>query len=90
MKNISEVLHLASETHHTVYKKVEGEDGDWAIWYANWIIELSDLPELLDKKFVKSELIYYLVKLDKDYNHEKPQEKWEDYYAERLQKYFSN
>ena len=32
------------ETHHRVYRITDGEDPDWATWYANWLVQLSELP----------------------------------------------
>lgn len=89
IKQISELLHEAGETHHTVYKIVDGNDPDWASWYSDWLINLSKFPEFLGVKPVRSELTYMLVKLDKDYTREKPEEKWEDYYAKKLLEYFA-
>ena len=45
---IAELLHEAAETHHRVYRITDGEDADWASWYADWLIRLSELPDLLD------------------------------------------
>jgi hypothetical protein len=55
---ISALLHEAGETHHRVFRIVDGVDDDWALWYAQWLIELSELPDLLGAKPVRSELIY--------------------------------
>jgi len=81
---IADLLHEAAETHHVVYRIVDGDDPDWASWYANWLLDLSELPDLLGTKPVRSELVYTLVKLDKDYTAAKPSERWEDYYAREL------
>jgi hypothetical protein len=81
---IAELLHEAGETHHQVYRIVDGDDPDWASWYSDWLLNLSELPQLLGKKPVRSELVYMLVKLDKDYSSDKPPEKWEDYYSKKL------
>ena len=83
-QRISELLHEAAETHHTVYRITDGEDPDWASWYASWLIDLSELPELLGAKPVRSELVYLLVRLDQAYTAAKPGEPWEDYYARTL------
>ncbi len=32
---VAEILHQAAELHHQVYKKVDGNDLDWASWYAD-------------------------------------------------------
>ncbi len=85
---ISSLLHEASETHHGVFRIVDGADDDWASWYADWLINLSELPALLGVKPVRSELVYLLVSLDKQYTADQPGESWEPYYADRLARYF--
>jgi hypothetical protein len=85
---ISALLHEAAETHHIVYRIVDGDDPDWASWYADWLVKLSELPDLLEVKPVRSELVYMLVRLDKKYTIESPNEKWEDYYARGLLEHF--
>jgi hypothetical protein len=81
LEQISGLLHEASETHHRVFRIVDGTDDDWASWYAQWLIELSELPDLLGRRPVRSELIYLLVGLDRQYTAENPGESWELYYA---------
>ena len=88
-KQISELLHEAGETHHTVFRITDGADDDWASWYSDWLTQHSELPDLLGKKPVRSELTYMLVKLDKDFTSEAPEEPWEDWYAARLIEHFS-
>lgn len=88
-EQISHLLHEAGETHHRVFQIVDGADDDWATWYADWLVNLSELPSLLGAKPVRSELTYLLVSLDKEYTSESG-EPWEAYYAHRLLKYFSH
>jgi hypothetical protein len=59
---IAALLHEAGETHHRVFRIVDGADDDWASWYADWLINLSELPELLGRSPVRSELVYMLVR----------------------------
>jgi len=88
-KNIVELLHIAGETHHAVYLKEEGNDPDWASWYSNWLIDHSNLKNVLGTIPVRSELTYLLVKLDKDYQIKKPDTPWQEQYAEEILKHFS-
>ncbi len=88
-KQISELLHEAGETHHTVFRITDGADDDWASWYSEWLTEHSELPDLLPRKPVRSELTYMLVKLDQDYAAESPDQPWPDWYASRLIDHFS-
>ena len=87
-KKISDLLHEAGETHHIVFRISDGDDPDWASWYADWLVNHSELPDLLDVKPVRSELTYMLVRLDKRYTMEVPDEKFEDYYARGLLEHF--
>ncbi len=87
-EQISHLLHEAGETHHRVFRIVDGADDDWATWYADWLVNLSELPTLLGAKPVRSELTYLLVSLDKEYTATGPGEPWEAYYAERIRSHF--
>ena len=89
LESISSLLHEAGETHHRVFRIVDGADDDWASWYADWLINLSELPALLGAKPVRSELTYLLVGLDKQYTAEQPGEPWESYYARAIADHFS-
>ena len=89
-ERISGLLHEAGETHHRVFRITDGADDDWASWYAQWLIDLSELPDLLGARPVRSELTYLLVSLDKDYTASQPSETWETYYAQRILAHFSS
>ncbi|MEV8637158.1 hypothetical protein AB0395_36505 [Streptosporangium sp. NPDC051023] len=84
VEQVRDVLHEAAETHHEVYRIVDGADDDWASWYADWLINLSELPNLLGTTPVRSELVYELVGLHKEYTAKVAEEDWESYYAQRL------
>jgi hypothetical protein len=81
---IAALLHEAGETHHLVYRIVDGEDPDWASWYADWLIEHSELPEILGAKPIRSELVWLLVGLDRDYGDTSPNVPWPEWYAQRI------
>lgn len=83
-RRIADLLHEAGEAHHVVYRIVDGDDPDWASWYSEWLLELSELPEILGAKPVRSELTYHLVRLDREYTAAGSDDKWEDYYAREL------
>jgi hypothetical protein len=87
-RRLADLLHDAAETHHQVYAIRDGDDPDWATWYADWLVNLSRLPEMLGHKPIRSELTYLLVKLDKDYLRNTQGERWEDYYASRILAHF--
>ena len=53
------------------------------------LIAHSELPVLLGVTPVRSELVYLLVALDKEYTRGQPDEPWPDYYASRLTAHFA-
>ena len=88
--SISALLHEAGETHHRVYRIVDGADDDWASWYAEWLIRLSELPQVLGMTPVRSELVYMLVQCNMEYLADAPSEPWEDVYARKLIRRFAS
>jgi hypothetical protein len=83
---IAELLHEAAETHHTVYRITDGDDPDWASWYADWLLDLSELPELLGARPVRSHLVHALVELERAHGAEAG---WERSYARSLSERFA-
>ncbi|HUC58213.1 MAG TPA: hypothetical protein VMA95_12485 [Streptosporangiaceae bacterium] len=90
LERIGELLTEVSETHHRVFRIVDGADDDWASWYAWWLISYSELPAILGVKPVPSELIYLLVSLDKEYTGRPREERWQSYYAGRIASHFED
>jgi hypothetical protein len=87
---IAALLHEAGETHHVVYRIVDGDDPDWASWYAQWLLDLSELPQILETTPVRSELVWMLVSLDKEYTTSNPGVRWPQWYAERIVERFGS
>lgn len=90
VQRVSALLHEAAETHHVVFRITDGSDDDWATWYADWLGRLSELPDILGRPVVRSELTHLLVELDRSFTSESPGGAWEDYYAERLVAHFAS
>ncbi len=86
---IAGVLHEAAETHHVVWRIKDGDDPDWASWYADWLLGLSELPDLLGTKPVRSHLVHALVQLDRDHVAAGSPGGWEVAYAQGLTKRFA-
>jgi hypothetical protein len=87
---VQELLHEAGETHHVVFRIVDGADDDWASWYTSWLVDHSELPGVLGARPVPSELTWMLVQLNKDYSDTTPDEPWEAWYAPRLLAHFTS
>lgn len=87
---VSALLHEAGETHHVVYRITDGADDDWASWYSDWLVNHSELGEILGSQPIRSELTALLVELDREYSDRSPDQRWEDYYASRLVERFGS
>ena len=85
---IADVLHEAAETHHVVWRITDGDDPDWASWYSDWLLDLSELPALLGAKPIRSHLVHALVQLDRDHVESGSSERWENAYARGLRERF--
>ena len=86
IERVRDLLREAGETHHRVYRITDGDDPDWASWYADWLLELSELPQVLGSKPVRSELVYLLVKLGKETAEGEP---WQERYAREIVRHFA-
>jgi hypothetical protein len=84
LKQLSALLHQAAETHHQVFAITDGDDADWATWYADWLVNLSHFSDLVGTRPPRSAVTYQLVSLDKEYVQARSTEAWEDFYAARL------
>ncbi len=88
--SVAALLQEAAETHHHVYRITDGTDDDWASWYAGWLLELSELPQLLGTRPVRSHLVHALVQLDRDHSSSKTDESWQNFYARHLRDQFAS
>jgi hypothetical protein len=83
-QRVSDLLHEAGEVHHVVYRITDGADDDWASFYADWLIDHSELPEALGSAPTRSHLVHELVESERAFAAADPAARWEDVYAERI------
>jgi hypothetical protein len=84
LQAVADLLEEAAETHHRVYRITDGADDDWASWYADWLLELSELPDLLGIRPVRSHLVHALVQAERDHAASDAGEAWSSSYARAL------
>jgi glutaredoxin len=75
-------LREAGHAHHTAYAATNGEDVDWAIWYADYL--RNPLAENLQMNFHQSQLIYCLMDADFEHQARSPDSDWAEYYASEI------
>jgi NAD(P)H-hydrate epimerase len=61
---LANLLNETAEAHHKAFAATDGEDAEWPIWYADYLLD--KMRGMLNSKFTKSELIYILVSADKE------------------------
>jgi hypothetical protein len=88
-ERISALLHEAGAVHHVVYRITDGADDDWASFYADWLIDHSELPEALGGAPTRSHLVHELVESERAFADAAPPATWEDFYADRITRRFA-
>jgi hypothetical protein len=83
-ERVSDLLHEVAEVHHVVYRMTDGADDDWASFYADWLIEHSELPEALGRVPTRSHLVHELVESERAFAESAPEAPWEAFYAGRI------
>jgi hypothetical protein len=83
-QRVGDLLHEAGEVHHVVYRITDGADDDWASFYADWLIDHSELPATLGCAPTRSHLVHELVEAERALAEAAPGARWQDFYAERI------
>jgi hypothetical protein len=85
---LAALLTETSEAHHQAFADVDGEDPEWPMWYADFMIDR--LSELLHAPLTRSELICILLNLSRLQPAEAPDVSWQEYYADYLIERYHN
>lgn len=82
---VAGLLDEASEVHHVVYRITDGADDDWASFYADWLLDHSELSEALGGAPTRSHLVHELVDCERAVHAATPSPpRWQEVYAERI------
>lgn len=77
---IADLLHQTGRAHHAAF--VDGDDPEWPLWYAAHL--QAPLSKLLGFELTQSEIVYWLVRLDREYRATGSLEPWSQWYADML------
>lgn len=83
-QRLATTLARAKDVHGVVAQRTGGADPEWALFYAWWLINWSDLPELLGATPGLGELTARLVSLDAAYRSVPRDQAWPEFYARDL------
>ena len=78
-QQLAELFHQAKEAHFKAHLATDGADPEWPLWYADYLLD--PLRQILQVDLTKSELVYLLVKVDREQRENAPHENWTEYYA---------
>lgn len=81
---LAATLEAAEHAHAAVSARTGGADPEWALFYAWWLRDWSDLPEILGWRPTLSGLVHELVRLDRAYRATAGAGSWAEYYARDL------
>lgn len=79
---IEELLEETAAAHHEAFVETDGADAEWPLWYASHIVE--KLRVAVGFAGTRSELVYWLVRLDREYGDADSAIPWARFYAARL------
>lgn len=78
-EKLIDLFRKTGEAHHQAFVETDGDDPEWPTWYAEYLHEA--LSSLLNASFTKSQLIYLIVKADREQAQEAPGSDWATFYA---------
>jgi len=81
---ISSALEAAAFSHHQEFHDLNHTDPNWSDWYAQWLLEESEISDLLSPHFGIEQLSAFLHKLDGRYQHSYQEHAWCDLYAQQI------
>lgn len=84
LEAIASALAGAERAHAAAFASVNGEDPDWAVFYAGWLVDRSLLLSLVESPPERNALSEALADIDRRYVAENPDESWDRYYARDL------
>ncbi len=79
---IAALLTETAAAHHAAYIATDGADDEWPLWYASYLVDR--LPSISTFMGTRSELVYWLVRLESEYLETSSEIPWPRFYAARL------
>ncbi len=79
---LAELLRQTGRAHHQAYAATDGEDEDWAIWYAGHLHDR--LVPLLAAPIERSRIVCCLMAIADEHETSDPDAPWPEFYAARI------
>ena len=82
LEQLSKLFHQTGDAHHQAFVDTDGEDPEWAIWYAEYLHER--LTPYLAAPITRSRLVFCLIGADDEHRATESEVPWPEYYAQRF------
>lgn len=79
---LAALLKEAGHAHHEAFASTEGDDPEWATWYADYLQQ--KLSAFFGREISQAEIAQALTTLDERYRAHKVDTGWPAYYAQAL------
>ena len=79
---LAELLKQTAAAHHEAFAATDGEDPDWAIWYADQLCDR--LPPFLAAPITRSRIVQCLMATADEHEAVDPEAPWTEFYAARI------
>ena len=82
IRRLTELFRETGTAHHEAFIKTDGEDPEWALWYADYLH--GRLKPFLAAPITRSRAVFCLVGIDDEHRTSDPDSPWTEFYARRL------
>jgi len=86
--DLFDIIAEIGEEHLHTNKTPRDENDDWPMWYASKLLEIKEFSELAGQPMTEQNLISILLKIDKNYLSDHPDQSWEEYFAKNITDFF--
>ena len=78
-QQLASLFRETGSAHHKAFIATSGDDPEWPIWYAEFL--QPKLNALLSAQWTKSEIVYLLLRAEKELSGVTPNPSWPEFYA---------
>ncbi len=79
---LAEILRETDQAHREALSAATGQDPDWPIWYADYLLQ--PLTDRLGLDFYRSKLVYCLMDAHFEHQALSPDSPWPEFYAHQI------
>ena len=82
LTRLAALFREAGEAHHQAFLTTDGDDPEWALWYAEYLHD--KLEPYLAAPITRSRLVFCLIGADDEHRATESDVPWPEYYAQRF------